>query len=57
MESKKWEKPELVVLVRSNPEETVLTACKVTGTYPAPGPSKGSYQCTTQQACFSTGSS
>lgn len=24
----KWQKPELVVLVRSRPEEAVLTACK-----------------------------
>jgi len=23
-----WQKPELTVLVRSNPEETVLTGCK-----------------------------
>jgi hypothetical protein len=27
-EKKKWEKPELVVLLRSRPEEAVLTACK-----------------------------
>jgi hypothetical protein len=26
---KTWQKPLLIVLVRSNPEETVLTACKV----------------------------
>jgi len=54
---KQWEKPELVVLVRSNPEETVLTACKVTGKILRSGPSKGSYQCTTQNACFDAGSS
>lgn len=54
---KQWQKPELVVLVRNNPEENVLLACKVTGSYPSPGPSKGSYQCTTQQACYNTGSS
>ena len=54
---KQWQKPELVVLVRNNPEEMVLLACKVTGSYPSPGPSKGSYQCTTQHACYGTGSS
>ena len=26
---KKWQKPELVVLVRSTPEENVLQACKM----------------------------
>jgi hypothetical protein len=25
---KAWQKPELIVLVRSNPEETVLVTCK-----------------------------
>ena len=25
---KQWQKPELIVLVRSKPEEAVLTACK-----------------------------
>ena len=28
MEKSKWEKPELVVLVRSRPEEAVLKVCK-----------------------------
>lgn len=28
---KPWQKPELIVLARSKPEETVLTACKVRG--------------------------
>ena len=28
---KKWEKPQLVVLVRNQPEETVLFACKGSG--------------------------
>lgn len=28
---KKWGKPELTVLVRSNPEESVLLACKAGG--------------------------
>lgn len=27
---KSWQKPELIVLVRSHPEEMVLTACKGT---------------------------
>ena len=27
-EKKMWEKPELAVLLRSSPEEAVLTACK-----------------------------
>jgi hypothetical protein len=30
-ENKQWQKPELVVLVRSKPEEAVLTSCKVMG--------------------------
>ena len=28
MNQKKWQKPELVVLVRTTPDEVVLTACK-----------------------------
>jgi len=28
MEKKPWQKPELIVLVRSRPEEAVLTGCK-----------------------------
>ena len=28
MKKKKWEKPELVVIVRNQPEESVLQACK-----------------------------
>jgi len=27
-DKKPWRKPELIVLVRSNPEEAVLTVCK-----------------------------
>jgi len=30
-EKKPWEKPELTVLVRSRPEEAVLTGCKTSG--------------------------
>jgi hypothetical protein len=29
MDKKVWQKPELIVLVRSKPEEAVLTACKL----------------------------
>jgi len=29
MEKKKWVQPELIVLVRSKPEESVLQACKL----------------------------
>lgn len=56
-EKKEWQKPELIVVVRTNPEEAVLTACKDTGRYPKSGPSDGSYQCLTQAACYSAGSS
>jgi hypothetical protein len=31
METKIWVTPELIVLVRSNPEEAVLTTCKWVG--------------------------
>jgi hypothetical protein len=30
MEKKTWIEPELIVIVRSKPEEAVLTACKTT---------------------------
>ena len=29
MKKKQWQKPQLVVLLRSKPEEAVLTGCKV----------------------------
>ena len=29
--TKAWERPELTVLVRGNPEEAVLTNCKISG--------------------------
>jgi len=32
MMKKKWEKPELIILVRNQPEESVLNSCK-TGWY------------------------
>jgi len=47
MEQKKWSKPELIVLVRSKPEETVLAACK-SGQSNAPGGSGPGY---TQAQC------
>ena len=57
-EKKQWLKPELIVLARNKPEETVLTACKVTTNPPSPGPSNGSYKCTSQSnACYDTGTS
>ena len=30
MRKKKWQNPQLIVLVRGKPEEAVLTACKTT---------------------------
>jgi hypothetical protein len=36
-QKKEWAKPELIVLVRSKPEEAVLTACKAFATGPAGG--------------------
>jgi hypothetical protein len=38
-----WKAPELVVLVRNRPEETVLTACKTAEV--APGPANGVAAC------------
>jgi len=36
MNKKKWEKPELIVLLRNTPEEAVLQTCKfIPGTGPA----------------------
>jgi len=33
---KEWTEPELIVLVRSNPEEAVLLVCKTSGDYVNP---------------------
>ena len=57
-EKKMWEKPELAVLLRSRPEEAVLTACK----YPSQiGGSTFNGGCQTQTnvclACDTLGSS
>ena len=35
-EKKEWQKPELIILTRSTPEEAVLTACKVGGATTGP---------------------
>ena len=51
-EKKRWIVPELLVLVRSRPEEAVLTACKFfspTGPDPANG-----WCATTLSACATT---
>jgi hypothetical protein len=34
---KAWVKPELVIMVRNKPEETILTACKRSGSNNPPG--------------------
>ena len=36
VEKKVWQKPELVILTRSTPEEAVLTACKLGGATTGP---------------------
>lgn len=42
---KKWTSPELTVLVRNKPEESVLTYCKHLQTYPGTGPQNTAYGC------------
>jgi hypothetical protein len=42
-----WERPELVVLVRGRPEESVLIACKTAN---RAGPEDGQAQCNLPQA-------
>jgi len=37
MTKRAWNKPVLTVLVRNNPEESVLTACKMRGVLAGPG--------------------
>jgi hypothetical protein len=44
-EKKQWQKPELIVLTRNNPEERVLAGCKGCTDPPTSGPSNGSYNC------------
>ena len=42
-QKKAWKTPELIVLVRSKPEEAVLAACK--GSQVSAGPSSNDQQC------------
>lgn len=42
-QKKAWKTPELIILVRSNPEEAVLAACK--GSQVSSGPSYTDLQC------------
>ncbi len=46
---KPWQKPELVVLVRSRPEEAVLNACK--GQRGFVGPVTQFFSCIEQRRC------
>lgn len=45
-----WETPELVVLVRSRPEEAVLSFCKNPG-YAGGGPTKSNCKLTANEGC------
>lgn len=47
---KEWKTPELIVLVRSKPEEAVLTACKLTFGSGA-GPVTGNTGCHVATTC------
>jgi hypothetical protein len=42
----KWEKPKLIVLVRSRPEEAVLQACKTGGSATPWGADNTFFRCT-----------
>jgi hypothetical protein len=44
---REWERPRLISLVRSRPEEAVLSACKYTSGTGAAGPSAAYNRCTT----------
>ena len=49
-QKKEWKSPELIVLVRSKPEEAVLTSCKNVST---PGdPVSSNDNCTTVVMCI-----
>jgi hypothetical protein len=48
MEKKTWIEPELIVLVRSKPEEAVLYACKV---WNGSGPNYYDFQCNHPASC------
>jgi len=58
-DNKQWQKPELIALVRSKPEETVLMGCKSCTNPPSSGPSRGSSNCVTgpQPSCYNCYSS
>lgn len=44
-ERPRWQRPQLIVLTRGNPEEHVLLACKMVGS--SAGPSTGDLWCIT----------
>lgn len=48
MGNKEWQKPELVVLVRSKPEEAVLAACKESSEGSS-GPTTNNNRCQTYE--------
>lgn len=50
MESKAWVRPELVVVTRGTPEESVLTACKTAGVQ-GPAPNNVYGLCWTVEEC------
>lgn len=57
LEKKAWQKPELIVLVRSKPEEMVLAVCK-TPTGKFLGPNDPSNKCKLRGfSCFVIGTS
>ncbi|MFZ1042379.1 MAG: hypothetical protein WCA79_17195 [Anaerolineales bacterium] len=49
-QDKQWQKPELIVLVRNQPEEAVLASCKI-GTASGAGPGTVNNNCTTDPIC------
>ncbi len=50
MEKKNWIVPELIIIMRNNPEEAVLTGCKDT-TVAGPGPNAYNFSCTINDPC------
>ncbi|MCF7811204.1 hypothetical protein K9N50_09495 [bacterium] len=49
-DKKRWTKPQLIILVRSTPAESVLSGCKYAG-HPFPGPQSGFNLCTWVTGC------
>ncbi len=47
---KPWTEPELIVLVRKMPEETVLTVCKFKATFSL-SPTAGEWHCNVLRSC------